>query len=176
MTQRLFRRQTWLLLLLSSVLLLCGLAAVVLYGRQQTLTCQRSADEQLTCRQQISWFKIIPLEEALIIQSPRSAETEVHCRTDSETGTYDCASNGVRLLTPTGPVSFSSDFFNEITARQAVDRLNQFFRDPAEQQIVIDSQNTITVVMGFACVVVPFLICGGLLVAAVAGQPATKRT
>lgn len=164
------RHQHILSLVLGLTLLLCGTAALLLYGRQQTLTCQRNENAPLTCTRQISWFKLFPLEAVQVISSPRLAETEINCHTDGETATYECLSDGVQLVTSTGTVSFACEFFNETTARETVDRLNQFF-DSTEQQIVIDSQNSIVAILGLACVVVPSLIGGILLLAA-----ATKRS
>lgn len=158
---------------LGLTLLLCGTAALLLYGRQQTLTCQRGADAALTCTQQISWFKLFPLEVARVIQSPHLAKTEINCHTDGETATYECLNNGVQLTTPTESVSLSG-FFNETTARETVDRLNQFF-DSTEQQLIVDSQNGIAPIVGLACVVVPYLVGGVLLLVFVAKRSALKQ-
>lgn len=157
--------------MLSLTLFLCSMATLALYGRQQTLTCQRGMADQLLCIQQISWFNLFPLDAAQPIPSPQTAETENHCDTDFKTGAYVCSANGVRLITPTGTVSFSSEFFTEITARETVERLNQFFRDPTEQHIVIDSQNAISPILGIVGIVFPLLICGVLLLTVVVARP-----
>ncbi|CAG0931161.1 hypothetical protein TFLX_02019 [Thermoflexales bacterium] len=57
------RRHRYILFLVLSLLLLsCGMASLLMYGRQQTLTCQRSAEALVMCTRQISWFKLFPLE------------------------------------------------------------------------------------------------------------------
>ncbi len=164
------RSKRILLGMLGLVLFLCGMAFLVLYGEQQTLTCQRDGKAMLTCRQQASWFNLFPLGATRVIASPQLAKIEMNCRTDGETAGYGCYNDGVQLITPAESISLSGDF-NETTAQETIERLNRFF-DSTERQIIIDSANWSLAILGLACVVMPFLICGvGLLIFSIKGFP-----
>jgi hypothetical protein len=166
------RHRYVLLLVLSLMLLSCGMVSLLMYGRQQTLTCQRRADAPVTCTRQISWFKLFPLEAARTISLPHLAKAEISCRTNGETAAYECHSDDVQLVTLTETVSISG-FLDETTAHETVDRLNEFF-DSTEQQLVIESQNQTVAILGLVFVAVPYLILGIWLLAVII-RPATVR-
>jgi hypothetical protein len=157
------RQARTLALLSGASLLLLGLLFVLYYGRVQTVTCTRSEPSQIACTQQISWFKLIPLGATQILEPVQAATTEEHCSTDRETNTTECRNNGVKLITPTGGLSLSPDFFNTETAQATADRLNQFIQDSSEETLAFDNINGIMAILGLGFVSLIFLASGVLV-------------
>jgi hypothetical protein len=147
-------------LLFGPFLILVGFFLISVYGRMHILTCSHAGDSNLTCTQQVSWFGWVPLNTAETLNAVSAAELETNCYTDGESSQYKCEDNAVMLVTASGPVSISSDYFNTITAAETMENINRYIQGPGDQILVVRSINGLLAGLGMGFVAFPPVLLG----------------
>jgi hypothetical protein len=141
-------------------LILAGIFIAIRYGRMHTLTCSHAKGSNLNCIEQVSWLGWVPLNTAETLNEVSAAEVETNCYTDGVSLLNTCEDNKVRLVTASGPVSISSDYFNTITAAETVANINRYISESGDHSLVIRSINGLYAGLGMGCVSYPFILLG----------------
>ena len=143
--------------LLASLLILSGLLIFYYLGQTLKINCFYLNEEVPACTTQAYWFNLWPVTEVEQFSPVLYASVESGCNEQGR-----CYYK-LLLHTPNQIIPLDSHFFNNPTALEAEDKINQFLQKPDASALELYPTPLSNTFLYLSCVGMPFLLLGALL-------------
>lgn len=145
--------------LFSSLLILSGLLIFYYFGQTLKINCFYYFNEvEAACTAQTYWFNLWPLEGVQEFSPVSYASVDSGC--DTRVGSDpDICYSMVVLHNDSRTLILDRRFFNNPTARETKEKINQFLQQPAVSPLELYPTPLSNVVLS-SCVGIPFLLLG----------------